>query len=93
MNKLSVAAMFLAFQGAAAYTISGRVVGVADGDTPNVLDEKTRTAQSWKNPNRSASDPSKAFPIWPMAVPFLSSGESGTDTGASWARCLKAGGT
>lgn len=37
MKKLLVALMLLAFQSAAADTLSGRVVGVADGDTLTVL--------------------------------------------------------
>ncbi|MGH8658498.1 MAG: thermonuclease family protein [Gammaproteobacteria bacterium] len=40
MNKLLVAVMLLAFESAAADTLSGRVVGVADGDTVTVLGQK-----------------------------------------------------
>jgi len=40
MKKLLVALMLLAFQSVAADTLSGRVVGVADGDTLTVLVER-----------------------------------------------------
>lgn len=40
MKKLLVALMVLAFQSAAADTLPGRVVGIADGDTLTVLVER-----------------------------------------------------
>ena len=88
-----------AFQSAAADLISGRVVGVADGDTLTVLDgdntpHKVRLS--------GIDAPEKSQPFGQRSKQSLSDLAYGrsvsvewrkTDIDASWARCLKAGGT